>query len=360
MKKINIIILSALSLGFLVTGCKPDEHKDFSTLVKNTSTAVEIEGVPAAMIVNESVDDVVATITVSLSEPQIVDIHVPITQIAGDAEDGADYELSTSELVFPAYTTGPQSFTLTINDDDLVEADETLKLQIGNELTSNANITPAIMDVTITNAIDDELDLSFRWNRTYLLHYWDFTGSEPKDTTLSAGTSYNPSAEIKFISNFPIVDLDFYIFDSLGSSNGNEVGGFAAQSASHPEVYHFYTPDDTGVYVVASAMYFNLFRVLGYGTVSLPQGNMPITISVGRKGVLEPIEWVQDEDLAYNTNTLDFENDGDGSFQDLLKIVVKENMFIIYNIDGTEFATARKKQPFYKYNKKNIIFPKIK
>ena len=346
MKKINIIILSVLSLGSLITGCKPDEHKDFSTLVKNTASTVEITGVPAAMVVNESVDDVVATITVSLSEPQIVDVHVPITQIGGDAEDGADFELSTTDLVFPAYTTGPQTFTLTILDDDIVEADETLQLQIGNELTSNVNITPAVMDVKITNATDLEFDMSFSWGRSYVLHYWDFTGSDPKDTTLSTSSPYNPNAPDfpSFISNFPIIDIDFYVFDSLGSAVGNEVGYDDAKSASHPENYTFYAPDDEGTYIVASAMYFNIFRLLGYGAVTEPQGPMPITTTFSRKGVLEPITLVQDDVSAYNSNTLDQENDGDGTFTDLFKVVVKPDMFIVYKLDGSTFATARKKQ----------------
>lgn len=333
MKKINIIILSVLSLGSLVTGCKPDEHKDFSTLVKNTASTVEITGVPAALVVNESVNDVVATITVSLSEPQIVDVHVPITQIGGDAEDGADYELSTTDLVFPAYTTGPQTFTLTILDDDLVEADETLQLQIGNELTSNVNITPAVMDVTITNSTDLDLNMAFAWDRFYTLKYWDAEGND---------TSVNTTAAI---------DLDFYVFDSLGSAVGNDQGIYDAATGAHPERLTLTAPDQEGVYVISANLWVNFYRLLGYGALSLPQGPFPVTTTFNRKGVLEPIKLVQDEGDAFNTNTEDSENDGASEFRDLFKVDVKPDMFIIYKVDGSEFATARRKLPFYQYHK---------
>lgn len=353
MKKINIIILSVLSLGSLVTGCKPDEHKDFSTLVKNTASTVEIDGVPAAIVVNEDVNDVVATITVSLSEPQIVDVHVPITQIAGDAEDGADYELSTADLVFPAYTTGPQTFTLTILDDDIVEADETLKLQIGNELTSNVNITPVTMDVTITNSTDLDLNMSFAWSKTFVLHYWDFFDGIPKDTTLNTTTSFAQ------LGGYPVFDIDIIVFDSLGSAEGNDQGIYDAATGAHPERLTLTAPDQEGVYVIGANMWVNIFRPLGYGTVSLPQGPIPITTTFNRKGVLDPVTLVQSDADAFTTNTEDSYEDGASEYRDLFKVDVKPNMFIIYNIDGSEFATARKKTPFYKHNK-HSSYPKIK
>ena len=164
MKKINKIqILSFITLvisALLIGGCKKEENRDFSNLVKSDAT-VSLTGVPSLVIVREDTAGVIISVTASLSAPQIVDVHIPISQIAGDATEGDDFATSTSELVFPAFTTGPQTFEVEILDDDLPEADETFTLQIGDENTANVNITPVTMDVTITNATNLDLNMTF-------------------------------------------------------------------------------------------------------------------------------------------------------------------------------------------------------
>lgn len=321
-----------LTSVLLFNSCKKDEQRNYSTLVKSAAS-VQIVGVPSILVVREDTAGVIATISVSLSEPQIVDIHVPISQIAGDAEQDADYELSTNELVFPAYTTGPQTFTVTILDDDIVESDETFKLQVGNDKNTNATITPVTMDVTITNATSLDFDMSFSWSKNYVLHYWDVAGN---DTTVNARNA---------------IDLDFYVFDSLGSLGGNDLGIYDAATAFHPEELVLTAPDQEGVYVISVNLWTNVYRLLGYGALSVPQGPFPVTTTFSRKGALEPIELVQDESLAFNTNTEDSENDGASNFQDLFRIEVKPDYFIITKLDGTLFTNGRVKQPFYKYHK---------
>lgn len=354
---IHILVSTAIVfLLLLPSSCKKDDHTDYSTLVKS-NPQVRILGVPSSVIIREDTAGVILTVSVTLSEPQISEIHLPIKQIAGDAKPGLDYTLSANELVFEPYTTGPQVFKLEILDDDIVEGDELLKLQVGDETVANATIEPVTTDITITNATNLDLNLSFNWGRSYLLHYWNFTGSDYKDTTLFTGTSYNPDA-IEFISNYPVVDLDFFVFDSLGSSGGNELGTDQAKQSGHPERYTFSAPDDTGVYVVASLMYYNIFRDLGYGTLSLTQGSFPIRTTIQRKGVLNSVTMVQDSLTAYTTDTQDLAVDGEPSLKDLFKVEVKPNMFIVYNLDGTTFATARKKKFVPHSNKVIPLSPK--
>lgn len=326
MKNIRILVLSMVSFCIMAISCKKDENQNFSTLVKSAA-AVQFDGVPSSLIVREDTADVVATITVSLSEPQIVEVHVPITQISGDAELGSDYDLSTTELVFPPYTTGPQTFTVTILDDDIAEGDETFSLQIGEE--SNATITPAVMDVKIVNATNLDLNMTFDWTKNYLLHY---ASSTNEDTTVNALT---------------LVDYDFFVFDSLGSlgdGSGNDMGYYdaAAQGRGSKEALTLTVPADTGVFVVSAYLYTNIFNLIGYGALLLPQGPLQVTTTFDRKGVLDPVKLVQDKDLAYTTETPDAENDGIDNFNDLFKIVAKEDMFIIYRLDGSVFANARK------------------
>lgn len=335
MKKYNNINLLIILFFSFITSCKKDEYKDYSTLVKSNNTELMLLGVPSSLIVREDTADLIATITLSLSEPQIVDVHVPITQISGNATQLDDYELSSTEIVFPAYSKGPQTFTVKILDDNIVEGDETFTLQLGNELTSNTIFTPKTMDVTITNATDLELNMSFAWAKDYLLHYWDAEGNDTTVNTMNA------------------IDIDIYVFDSLGSAGGNDQGIYDAATGAHPELLTLTAPDQEGVYVIAANLWVNFYRLLGYGALSLPQGPFPITTTFNRKGVLNPIKLVQDDALAFNTNTEDTDNDGGNPFQDLFKVVVKPNMFIIYNIDGSIFKNARHSniKPIYKYNK---------
>lgn len=332
MKKINIFILTMVLVFSITTSCKKDDHKDFSTLVKSTTTELQILGVPSALIVREDTADVIATITLSLSEPQIVDVHVPIKQISGDASQGDDYELSTSEIVFPAYTTGPQTFTVTILDDNIKESDETFTLQIGDDLTSNTIFTPKTMEVTITNATDLDLNMSFDWSKNYLLHYWTITGG---DTTINTANA---------------VDLDIYVFDEFGSAGGNDLGIYDAASPGFPERLTLAaTVDNVGTYVLSANLYENLFRVIGYGELSLPQGGFPITTTFDRKGILNPIKLVQEENDAFTTDTEDGANDGANEFRDLFKLEIQPGVFIISKIDGTLFANARKKNHIFNF-----------
>ncbi|MFN8295548.1 MAG: Calx-beta domain-containing protein [Chitinophagales bacterium] len=336
MKKINKIqflsLITLISSAFLIGSCKKEENKDYSKLIKTDAT-VSLSGVPAAVIVREDTAGVIISVTASLSEPQIVEVHIPISQISGDATEDEDFSLSTHELVFPANSTEPQTFEVEVLDDDLPETDETFTIQVGDDKTANVNITPVTMDVTITNATSLDLDMSFAWNRFYTLKYWDAEGNDTSVSTVNA------------------IDLDFYVFDSLGSAVGNDQGIYDAATGSHPENLTLTAPDQEGVYVISANLWANIYRLLGYGALSLPQGPFPVTTTFSRKGVLEPITLEQDEADAFNTNTEDSENDGASEFRDLFKVDVKPDMFIIYNIDGSEFATARRKLPFYQYHK---------
>ncbi len=362
MKKQSYILFILVALAVSsITSCKKNEHKDYSTLIKHSPT-VNITGVPSAIVVREDTAGVIINLTVSLSEAQSVDVHIPITQIDGDATLGDDYKLSTEEIVFPAYNNTPQQLTVTILDDDLPESDETIKLQVGDDKVANAAITPAVMNVTITNSTLPDLDMSFNWAKQYIIHYWNFTGLPFKDTILNTGTPYNGSAPIRFISNYPIIDMDFYMFDSLGSAGGNELGSTDAQSSGHPEHYTFTIPSDTGTYVVAANLYYNIFRDLAIDTFLMDeaQGPFPITTTFYRHGVLPEIELVQSDVDAFYPNSPDLAVDGaDASFKDLFKVIVKPNMYMIYKLNGSLFSDARVIKNYPK-NKKSIVIPKIK
>ncbi len=333
------------------TGCKKDVFKDYSTLVKS-SASVNILGVPSSIVVREDTipdedgKSTIIAIQVSLSEGQISEVHLPIVQIAGDATPDEDYEITDennnpiSELVWEPYTTAPQTFLIRIIDDYIPEPSETFKLSIGDQTVANANITPVTMDVTITNATDVYLDMEFYWEKDYLLHYWSSVPGK-EDTTINTKNA---------------VDMDFYVFDTLGG----DMGLYDAATGSHPERLSFSTNElPEGVYFITASVYTNFYRLLGYGALSLSQGSFPVTSYIGRKGILDFKELVQDDDLAFNTDTPDTENDGAFELQDLFKVEVSADKFVVYKLNGSEFATARKKHRSVNWMKKIGTLPAI-
>lgn len=332
MKKYSFLLSLLFVSIILMISCKKDDHTNYSTLVKK-SPSVSIIGLPTSVVVREDTAGVVINVTVSLSEPQSVDIVIPISQIAGDAVEDEDFTLSAHSLTFLAYTNTPQTFQIEVLDDDEPESDETFKIQVGDDKVANASITPQTFDVTITNSTLLEFDMAFTWSRNYLLKYWDADGNDTLVNTNNA------------------IDLDFYVFDSLGSLGGNDLGYYDAASAATTERLTLTAPDDTGIFIISVNLWTNVYRLLGYGALSVPQGPFPVTTTFSRKGVLSPITLVQDESLAFNTNTEDSENDGATNFQDLFKLEVKEDYFIVSNLDGSLFTNGRIRQPFYKYHR---------
>lgn len=352
MKKINYSLGVFIAFFLLIiTGCKKDLFTDKSSLIKSP-TSVNILGVPSSVIVREDTipDDnglsTVIAIQVSLSEPQITEVHIPIVQISGDATPDEDYVITDvdlnpiSELVWEPYTTSPQTFYLRIADDYTPEPTETFKLQVGDESVSNVNITPVSMDVTITNATDVYLDMEFYWEKDYLLHYWSSVPGK-EDTTVNTKNA---------------VDVDFFVFDTLGG----DMGLYDAATGFYPERLSFSTAElPEGDYFITASVYTNFYRLLGYGAVSLSQGGFPITSYIGRKGILDPVKLVQDDNLAFTTDTQDTENDGAFELQDLFKVRVGANNFVVYKLNGTEFATARKKHRTINSMKKIGTLPAI-
>ena len=71
-------------------------------------------------------DDGTATFTVSLSNPIDIDVDVDVSYGSGSATGGGvDYDDSVDTVTFLANTTTPQTVTVSINNDGLVEATET-------------------------------------------------------------------------------------------------------------------------------------------------------------------------------------------------------------------------------------------
>lgn len=148
-------------VSFIVS-CNKEDYTGYSTQTP-TNPTITVEGIDAnGYTLYES--DSVFTFNVVLSEAQIVDIAVYVTQIDGDAVEGTDYSIvNSSDRVFiPAYTTEGTLEIKILSDED-VEDTKTLTLQIGDERTANATITPVTVNFTIKNLTEDMLTSEMSW-----------------------------------------------------------------------------------------------------------------------------------------------------------------------------------------------------
>ena len=100
--------------------------------------------------------------TVSISEPQIVDIRVNLTQIGGDATNGEDFSMPPNVTIVAGKTS--VSDVIAIHADDIPEAVETAVIQIANGNEANVvSISKATATFTILNLVSGDLAASMSW-----------------------------------------------------------------------------------------------------------------------------------------------------------------------------------------------------
>ena len=161
MKKIYSAFYALLIISALfIASCEKDDYTGYSTLTAvenvNVSLTWDAEAPPATLVEG----DQSFPFTLTLDKKQVVDVHLHVIQAGGDA-DHDDFSV-TEELIIPAYTTSA-SGVLTINRDKVIEGDETLVVQIGDERTANATLAPQTITINIGNYIYPTLNLTFEW-----------------------------------------------------------------------------------------------------------------------------------------------------------------------------------------------------
>jgi len=191
--KINFIksILMIFALSATIISCTEDDQTGDSVSVP-TSPAVSIalNFSNTTMVENDSKH----TYTVSLSETQIVDVKLGVSQIGGTAGPD-DYEMTSSITIPAGYLSA--SGSITILSDDLIEETETLQIQIGSITTANASLTPITTDFTILNYTSGDLAIDLSWGMSIAT---DDTGTEISatdfaDMVLSISTTPDLSGE---------------------------------------------------------------------------------------------------------------------------------------------------------------------
>jgi hypothetical protein len=162
MKSILKYTVFLTTVMLFLFSCEKDDYTGDSKL-KPSNPTVTVSGIDPAGY-NFIEKDSVFSFDVILSVAQIVDVKLQVTQIAGDATAGADYEIvnSGSEVVIPAYSTTGK-LIIKVKSDNIREDTESFTLQIGNETTANASITPVEAVFTIGNYTEDAFVVDMNW-----------------------------------------------------------------------------------------------------------------------------------------------------------------------------------------------------
>lgn len=180
MKNIYLKIVLVLSGLMFITSCNDDEFTNASTMTatspslsvaldfSNTQTLVETEATYG--------------FTVTLSEPQIVNTRVYLTQIGGSATNGEDFAI-------PAFVTIPAGSTsvsdvIAIHADDLIEDTETAIIKIATGLESNVStISDQTVTFNIQNLTEGDLAIGMSWEASSFTT--DNSGNEVSATALA-------------------------------------------------------------------------------------------------------------------------------------------------------------------------------
>lgn len=181
-----IMIAGAALLAF---ACDKDDLTGDSPLSPSSPTvSIGVANSTVAFVEKDSTFEY----TITLSEPQIVDVDIYVTQVGGNAVEGEDFTIGTSIVRIPANSTTGTA-VISVSADDLAEDTETFTIQIGDERTANASITPQTVEFTIMNVSEDDLALHLSWDVDY---------------TDATGTALDPT---------DVADLIFYITDEDGN-----------------------------------------------------------------------------------------------------------------------------------------------
>lgn len=171
--------LALLAMIFVVA-CSEDDFTGDSTMQASApNLSVDLDFNNTETLVEDGSS---YNFTVSISEPQIVDVVVYLTQSGGDATEGADFTFPHSVTIPKGSTSA--SGTITILSDDLKEENESVQITIG---TGNESNVSAVNSETVTfnigNLEEDELMVNLSWESASVAT--DHTGAEIDATDLA-------------------------------------------------------------------------------------------------------------------------------------------------------------------------------
>ena len=233
MKKHIIKIALVLSAAILTIACNNDDDATGAATISATSPSlsVTLDFADSQSLVEQ---EAAYGFTVTLSEPQIVDVRVYLTQISGTASLDADYSMP-SNVTIPAGKTSA-SDVITLHADDLIEETETAVIQIGTGLEANvANVSSQTISFSIMNLVEGDLAIGMSWDTS--VQITDNFGNEID--------AYD-AADLRLL----ITDVPYtQIFDGAdgGSAESYKLDGAGVPDGEYYVVADFYSATDIAV-----------------------------------------------------------------------------------------------------------------
>lgn len=265
--KILNIGLALLAMVFVVA-CSDDDFTGASTLsATSPSLTVDLDFSNTETLVEDGSS---YDFTVNLSEAQIANVVVYLTQTGGDATEGDDFTFPHT-VTIPAGSTSA-SGTITILEDDLIEENESVVISIGTGNEANvASVSSETVTFNIGNLEVGELMAGLTWeasattttNSGEAIDATDLadlrllltevpSNQDPFDTADGAGfesitlDADTPDGEYYLIADFYaamdiIRDLDLTLkFDQAGVINGDTYSFPAALTTANTEECYFF------------------------------------------------------------------------------------------------------------------------
>ena len=157
--KIYKTILLFAAFAVIFAGCKKDDYTGHATSSPTSPTiTVDLGTIPSSFSDDAKSSHV---INLSMSTAQIQDVKVYISVTGGDAVEDVDFSLPHTVTIAAGRTTA--SFAVTILEDRSAKSTRSFTIQIGDDRTSNANLTPVTADFTITNVEDSDMSVALSW-----------------------------------------------------------------------------------------------------------------------------------------------------------------------------------------------------
>lgn len=266
MNKNSLKILSSSILALLFSLVSCDSQDDTT----GNSTLIVADGVAATfapdfdnsatIVVNEE-DEETFTYQIVLNKAQAVDVHIHVSQIAGDAVEDEDFKMDHT-IVIPANTTVGTG-SIKILNDIYVEDTEMFTLQVGDIRTSNASFTPVNVSFEISNNLGTELDLAFNFGKDFY-----YQGG-----SLSlCGIGY---------------DMDYYVLDS----GYGDTGIYDAAASGCPAEHVTLSVDPSHPNYLADGIYYiyyDIYNDRGLSGAYHDVFDIPTTVEYNRVGGINP------------------------------------------------------------------------
>jgi hypothetical protein len=240
------------------------------------------------------------TVTFNLSAPVANAFTVFILRLNNSTSDNVDSDVSETSGVsaqksvsIPAFATSFTT-TITIEEDDLTEGDETLVLQIGDTRTTAVTFQPINRTITIKNVVSNDLVLDFNFDKT-------FTGTGGYSNTLC-----NVISSISTPANKPY-DLDFILYKGNVDQNNFDAQTGACTESMTIDLSPVASGGVTdGLYQVRAYVYTNAdldVATLTFPLVGVGQFNIPISVDYLRAGSINKGKFNQQDQFFLTSSS---------------------------------------------------------